>query len=487
MVTAKFAMSHPAPRNHYRVSFVLLAVAVGSFAMVQSMTIPMLSRIETELNTDQSTVTWVLTAYLLSASVFTPIVGRLGDAHGKKRMIVLSLIALSVGSMLAALAGNIGVMLLARVVQGAGGGVFPLAFGIIRDEFPRARVAGAVSFVSSLASVGFGIGIVLSGPITNGLGYAWLFWLPMIVTAVSALGAALFVPESPIRTPGGIPVLPALLLSGWLICLLLALSEAPKWGWGSFKVIGLMIAAVVVVVAWVKVEQRVPVPLIDMRMMRLKPVWTTNLVALLVGVGMYASFGFLPQFLQTPTSTGYGMGASVTESGLLLLPMVVASFLTGIVAAPLSRRVGPKFVVIAGCLIASGGLTLTALVHDTRLELAVAAALLGLGMGLAFACLAMLIVAAVPAAQTGVASGMNANIRTIGGSVGSAAMASVATAHLASGGFPHESGYTIGFLGLAGTTALAALAGLSIPSVSGRRGRRRPLEAVDYDVAIVGA
>ncbi len=225
-----------------------------------------------------------------------------------------------------------------------------------------------------------------------------------------------------------------------------------------------------------------------MHMMKLKGVWTTNLVALLVGVGMYASFGFLPQFIQTPTSAGYGLGASVTESGLVLLPMAVASFLTGIVSAPIAQRVGPKLVVVVGCLIGAGGMTLTALVHDTKVQLMTSAGLTGLGVGLAFACLATLIVAAVPPEQTGVASGMNTNIRTIGGSIGSAVMASIVTAHVFANGLPHERGYTIGFLVLAATMLLAALAGLTIPTVSGRRNEERLLkEPVDRELAIMGA
>ncbi|GAA3520816.1 MFS transporter [Aeromicrobium panaciterrae] len=481
-------MTTPARRTHYWVSFSLLAVAVGSFTLMQSMTVPVLSRIETELDTDQSTVTWVLTAYLLSASVFTPIIGRLGDAVGKKRMIVVSLAALSIGSLVAALAPSIGVMIVARVVQGVGGGVFPLSFGIIRDEFPESKVASAVSFIASLGAVGFGVGIVIAGPIVNGLGYAWLFWLPMIVTAVAAVGAAVFIPESPVRTPGRIPLLPAVLLSAWLVCLLLALSQAHEWGWGSPRFIGLTAAAALLAAGWVALEHHVPVPLIDMHMMKLKGVWTTNLVALLVGVGMYASFGFLPQFIQTPSSAGYGLGASVTESGLVLLPMAVASFLTGIVSAPIARRVGPKLVVVIGCLIGAAGMTLTALVHDTKVQLMTSAGLTGLGVGLAFACLATLIVAAVPPEQTGVASGMNTNIRTIGGSIGSAVMASIVTAHVFTNGLPHEKGYTIGFLVLAGTMLLAAVAGLTIPTVSGRRNEERLLkEPVDRELAIMSA
>jgi EmrB/QacA subfamily drug resistance transporter len=456
-------------RTHYWLTFAVLAVAVSSYSLMQSLTIPVLSQIEVELHTDQNTVTWVLTAYLLSASVFTPIMGRLGDAFGKERLLVLSLVALAAGSLLAALAGSIGVLIVARIIQGVGGGVLPLAFGIIRDEFPHHKVGGAVSVVSSLLAVGFGAGIVLAGPIVSGLGYHWLFWLPFIVTSMAAVAAILFVPESPLRTPGRISVVPAVLLSSWLVALLLALSEAPKWGWGSSKTIGLLVLAAVLLVAWVMVEQRAAVPLIDMHMMRLPGVWTTNLVALLLGVGMYASFGFIPQFNQTPSDNGYGFGASVTESGLLMLPSAVATFLTGLVAASIARRIGPKTVVVVGSAIGAAGMFMLAFFHATKTEVAISNGIVGAGIGLAFACLAGLIVGAVPPEQTGVASGMNANIRTIGGSVGTAVMASIVTAAFLPSGFPKEVGYTAGFAVLAGALVLAAIAGLAIPTVTAEK------------------
>jgi EmrB/QacA subfamily drug resistance transporter len=477
-----------ARRTHYWVTFAVLAVAVSSYTLMQSLTIPVLAEIEEVFDTDQNTVTWVLTAYLLSASVFTPIVGRLGDTYGKQRLLVISLFALALGSLVAALAPTIGVLIIARIIQGVGGGVLPLAFGIIRDEFPLAKIGGAISVVSSLLAVGFGTGIVLAGPMTSGLGFRWLFWLPFIVTAVAAVVAVLVVPESPMRTPGRIAILPALLLSGWLVALLLALSQAPKWGWGDPAVIGLLAAAAVLVLAWIKVELTVDVPLIDMKMMRLPGVWTTNLVALLLGVGMYASFGFIPQFNQTPSANGYGFGSTITESGLILLPSAVMTFLTGLVAAPIARRVGPKTVVVFGSALGAAGMFLMAAFHDETWQVAVSNAVTGTGIGLAFACLAGLIVAAVTPEQTGVASGMNANIRTIGGSIGTAVMASIVTAHFLPSGFPKEVGYTAGFLVLGGALLVGALAGLLIPSISEKKLERKlDQERADRELAIMGA
>jgi len=341
------------------VTFAVLAAGVGAFALLQSLVVPILTTVQHELHTTQDTVTWVLTAYLLSAAIMTPILGRVADMTGKKRIFVVTLAALAAGSLLAALAHSIALMIVARVIQGAGGGMLPVAFGIIRDEFPAEKVGGAVGMLASLTAVGGGLGIVLAGPIVDALNWRWLFWLPMFLTVAAAACAFLFVPESPVRTPGRISWLPAVLLSGWLVAVLVALSEAPVWGWRSGKVLGLFAVAVVLAAGWLAAELRATTPLIDMQMMRQKAVWTNNLVALLIGVGMYATFAFLPEFVQTPRAiAGYGFGASITKSGLMLLPSALTMFVTGMFAGGLARRVGGKALVVAGCVIGAGAMYL---------------------------------------------------------------------------------------------------------------------------------
>jgi MFS family permease len=374
-------------------------------------------------------------------------------------------------------------MIIARVIQGVGGGVLPLTFGIIRDEFPHDKVPGAVGVIAALTAVGAGLGIVLAGPIVDVLGYHWLFWLPLVLVSIAGVTAHFFVPESPVRTEGKISWAAAVLLSGWLVALLVAVSQAPTWGWASPKVVGLLGAAVVLCVGWFVVEVRSPHPLIDMRMMRIPAVWTTNLVALLFGIGMYATFAFLPEFLQTPTSAGYGFGASITESGLILLPMTVTMFAAGVASGRLARRFGSKRLLVVGAVISASPFALLAFAHDAKWEILIAMAVLGGGFGMAFAAMSNLIVGAVPAEQTGVASGMNANIRTIGGSIGAAVMASIVTAGVAPGRLPHESGYVHGFVTLGAATLAAAFAGLLVPTV--RRRRAAEDELLHAELALV--
>jgi EmrB/QacA subfamily drug resistance transporter len=455
-----------------RITFVVLAAAVAAFSLMQSLITPVLPTIQHDLHTSAATVTWVLTAWLLSASIATPLMGRIGDMIGKERVLLVALGAIALGCLVAALAPTVGVLIAARVIQGLGSAAFPAAFGIIRDEFPPARVPSAIGGLSAVIATGGGVGIVLAGPIVGALNWRWLFWIPLVVVTVVAALARRFVPPSPVRTPGRVNWVAALLLSGWLVALLLPISKATIWGWGSARTLALLALAVVLIAAWLAVELRSANPLIDMRMMRLPAVWTTNLVALLFGAGMFAVYAFLPQFMQTPTAAGFGFGASVTTSGLLMLPMLVTMAVAGSLSGPLSRRIPSKTQLIWGSVLSAAPCALFALWHDEPWQIAVAGAIFGLGLGLVFASLINLVVQSVPPSQTGVASGMNANIRTIGASIGTAVVGSIVTSHVQPGGLPAEAGYTMAFLLLAAVGVAAFAVALTVPAA-----RRDPAPA----------
>lgn len=465
------------PRKSTRLTFVALATGAGVFAMLQSLIAPALPTVQHSLHTSQSTATWVMTAYFLSASVFTPILGRVGDLIGKKRALVAVLATVAVGCLLAALAPNIGVLIAARVVQGVGGALYPLSFSIIRDEFAPEKVSGGISDLSAVFAAGGGVGMVAAGPVVSALDFRWLFWIPAAIAAVTALIALRYVPESRNRAEGKVGWLGAVLLSAWLVALLLPLSQAGRWGWGSARVIGLFAAALVLFALWLLAESRSRTPLVDLRVMRLPAVWTTNTAALLFGAGMYALWSFLPGFVQTPSSAGYGFGSSVTAAGLLMLPMLVAMFLSGVLTGRLEPVLGAKTLLTAGaslCALACGFLTLW---HHEQWQIALAAGVFGLGIGLAFAAMSHLIVTSVPADRTGVATGMNANVRTIGGSIGTAVTSVLVTGRLQPSGLPYASGYTHGFALLALLCLTAALAALLVPVRHTRLSRRVRLSA----------
>jgi len=451
-------------------TLILVVTALGglAYAMLSSAVIPALTDLQHSLHTNETGVTWLLTGYLLSASVGTSILGRLGDMYGKEKLLLATLVILAVGILVAALSSSLIPMIIGRVIQGAGGGIFPLAFGIVRDEFPRERVAGSIGLLSSILGVGGGIGIVLGGLIIEHLNYHWLYWLPLVITVVAAVCTWRFIPESPVRVPGRVNWLAAALMSGGFICVLIAISETITWGWGSPKTLGLLAVGLVGCAAWVGVEVRSEEPLIDMTMMRIRGVWTTNLVAFLLGAGMYASFLIFPQFAQLPKSTGFGFGASVVVAGLYLLPAALLMSLLGTVAGRVARRFGSKLAVIVGSAVTACSFGWLAVAHAHPYDMLISAGLLGVGIGLAFSALGNLIVEAVPQEQTGVATGMNTVMRTLGGALGGQIVATF-IANNVSHGEPTVTGFTASFTLEAGFLVVAVIAGLFIPAAARAR------------------
>ncbi|PJJ70713.1 MFS transporter [Diaminobutyricimonas aerilata] len=456
-----------APRSGHALA--ALGIGVGAFATLQSLLVPVLPLVQVDLLTDASGVAWTLTAWLITAAVATPLLGRVGDLIGRRRVFLLALGAIAVGSLVAALAPNLTVLLVGRVLQGVGGAIFPLGFGLVREIMPAGRVGSGIGVLSAIVSSGAGIGTALAGPLSTLVGWRGLFLVPLIGVLISALMVRRFVPAADERGSGRINVPAAILLSTWLVAALLPLSLAGSVGWTSPFILGSFAVAALALAGWIVVELRSSEPLVDMRMLRLPGVWNTNVAAILLGAAMFGVWAYFARFLQEPTSTGYGLGASVAESGLLMLPMLVLMAFAGLATGPLTKWIGLRTqLTIAAALVAASTAAI-ALVHETAFELALWAAVFGIGLGLANAATASIVVQSVPLNQTGVASGMNANFRTIGSAIGTAVTTAIVTgtSHGATSE-PTEAGYTMGFLVLAGAALLAAVA-----AVAGRPRRRR--------------
>ena len=449
-------------RSHPRLILAVLSLGSVSYAMLSSLVIPALPTLQHALHTNETGVTWLLTAYLLSASVGTAILGRLGDMYGKERLLLVTLVILASGTLLSAVSSTLALQIAGRFIQGAAGGIFPLAFGIVRDEFPREKVAGSIGLLSAILGVGGGIGIVAAGLIVEHLNYHWLFWLPLAATLVAAGATWRFIPESPIRVPGKINWLAATLMTLGISAVLLAISETTLWGWGSEKTIGLIVVGLLVAAGWILVETRSANPLVDMAMMRIRGVWTTNLAAFLLGAGMYASFIVFPQFAQLPKSTGFGFGASVVVSGLYLLPTTIGMTALGLFAGRISARFGSRAALLVGTVFTGLAFALLAIEHRHPIDFLIAAALLGVGIGLAFAALGNLIIQAVPSHQTGVASGMNTVMRTLGGALGGQLSATFIAGHSAKG-LPAVTGFTETFVMATGFLVVCLVSGFLVP------------------------
>jgi EmrB/QacA subfamily drug resistance transporter len=450
-------------RQHYGITLGVLVLAALSYALLQTMVAPALPAIQHDLGASTTSVTWVLTVYLLSASVATPLLGRLGDMFGKERVLVLVLCLFALGSLVAAVSHSLELLIAGRAIQGAAGAVFPLAFGIIRDEFPRERVATGIGLISATFGIGGGAGLLLSGVIVDNLSYEWIFWFGLIAVAIAIVATHLFVPESPVKSPARIDWTGALLLSSGLGALLLGVSQGNAWGWGSARVLGLFALSALLLLAWGGFERRVPQPLVDMGLMRLRGVWTTNVVGVLLGFGMFGSFILIPQLVQAPESTGYGFDASVTQAGLFMLPSTATMLVGGPLSGVLTNRLGARLPLLTGLALGCAAFLVLAVAHKEVWEIVLSSLLLGMGIGLSFAAMANLIVDAVPQSQTGEATGMNTIMRTVGGAIGAQVSASIVSGHVAASGLPTDVGYTSALTMGTISLAVAFLAGLLIP------------------------
>jgi len=445
-----------AERQHHNVTLGILTLAGTAFALQQTMVFPALPTFQADLDTSTAWATWVLTGFLVSAAVTTPILGRLGDQYGKERMLLISLGLFLAGCIGAAAAWNIWSLIGFRVLSGAGGALFPLSFAIIRDEFPPERVKVGIGLLSAVFGVGGGFGIVLSGVIVDHVSWRWLFILGSIPVAASIALVHRYVPESPIRTPSRVDVPGATLLAGALIALMLSLTEGERWGWTSAPILGLAAASAILFLLWGLVEARSSSPMVDMRMLAHRPVLLTNAATLVSGFALFSCFVLVPTFVQAPVSRGYGFGATATEAGLYLLPTSLAMLFSGPAAGLIGRRYGSKWPLAGGMLIVSIAALALARAHDEPWHVVAASGALGIGVGLAFAAMVALIAENVDATEMGVATGMNTVMRMIGAVIGGQVGAALLTAQtIGDTSVPAESAFTTTFA-LSAVTALAA-------------------------------
>ena len=453
-------------RQHHNVTLGILAFACLGYALQQTMILPALPQLQSSLHTTTAWATWLFTAFLLVSAVATPVLGKLGDQYGKGRFLLISLVVFFVGCVAAIFAWNIWSLIVFRAIQGFGGAVFPLSFAIVNDEFPRHRVGAGVGMVSAILGIGGGLGLVLSGVLVDSASWRWLFIVGAAVVGISAVLVWRFVPESPVKTPSRLDPAGALLLSGFLITLLLGLTEGPSLGWGSAAVLGLFVASVVLAVAWVLVELRVPEPMVDMRMLVQRTVLFTNLAAIFTGFAMFGAFVLLPSLMQTHPggNVHYGFGLSAAMTGVYLLPGGVLGFVAGPVAGRLGTRYGSRLPLVAGLLLTAVGVSALAVWHSQPWQISLGMVFVGIGVPFAYAAMAKLIIDAVRPSETGVATGMNTVMRTVGSVIGGQVGAAIVSADtIVHSHIPAESAFVAAFWVSAAVALVGAVLARFIP------------------------
>ncbi|MFF0739354.1 MFS transporter [Streptomyces sp. NPDC004111] len=435
-------------------------------AVMQTLLVPVIKDLPELLNTSPSNATWVMTATLLAGAVATPIMGRLGDLGGKRRMLLTSLAIMVVGSLVCAFTDQLLVMIAGRVLQGFAMGAIPLGIGLMRDMLPAEKLGSAMALMSSSIGVGGGLALPLAALVAQHADWHTLFFGAAGLGVLAIALTLAVVPESPLRAPGRFDVAGALGLTLGLVLLLLPVTKGSDWGWGSGTTLGLFGAALVVLAGWGVMELRVKAPLVDLRTTARREVLLTNLASIMVGVAFYAISLVLPQLLQLPSATGYGLGQSMVVAGLCVAPLGLTMMFTAPVYARLSARFGPKVTLILGMLIIAIGYGAGLGLMSAAWQTIVISVVVGAGIGLAYSSLPALIIGAVDPSETGAANGLNTLMRSIGTSVSSAVIGMVlanSAQHVGGVAIPTMEGFRTAFLIATAAVAVGVLLALGLP------------------------
>ncbi|MBA6439504.1 MFS transporter [Streptomyces sp. GMR22] len=456
----------PLPREVGGGFVAVLAFCGIAVSVMQTLVVPLVTELPQLLHTTSSNASWVVTATLLAGAVSTPVMGRLGDMFGKRRMLMVALALMVIGSLTCAVTSDLVVMVIGRAIQGGAMGAIPLGISVMRDELPPHKLGSAMALMSSSLGIGGALGLPAAAFVAQHTNWHVLFYGAAGLGAISIALVLAVVPESAVRTPSRFDAIGALGLTAGLVCLLLPITKGGDWGWTSGTTLGLFGASVVILLLWGVFELRTAEPLVDLRTTARRQVLLTNLTSIMVGFSFYAMSLILPQLLQLPEATGYGLGQSMVMAGLYFAPMGVAMMLVSPLSARINAASGPKVSLVLGLLVIGATYGAGLVMIDHIWQIVVLSTALGVGIGIAYSAMPTLIVSAVPAAETGAANGLNTLMRSIGMST-SSAVVGVILAHqtIDFGGvaLPSKDGFKISFLVACAASVGGLLIALCLP------------------------
>jgi MFS family permease len=453
-------------RSSALLTIIVLCFGGMSVALTQTLVIPIQLELPTLLNASASDAAWVVTSTLLAAAVTMPIAGRLGDMFGKQRVLVASSLLLLAGSLVCALSDTLAPVLVGRTLQGLAMGFIPVGISLMREVVPPAMATTAVAAMSATLGVGGAIGLPLSAWIAEASDWHGLFWVASGLAVLVLLGSWFAVPHVHDEHPGRLDVVGAIGLAVGLVATLMGVTKGNAWGWTSTETIGCLLGGVVVLLAWGWYELQQDEPLCDLRVSARRPVLLTNIAAILVGFGMMAQAIVLPQLLELPEATGYGLGQSLLAAGLWMAPGGLMMLAVAPVSAHIMRRYGAKYALAIGAFVLGGGYLLSFFLMDAPWQILVAGVICSAGVGIGYAAMPTLIMDAVPMQEAGSAVGINALMRSVGTAVASAVMAAILTSQttvLGGTAFPEEGAFRTCFLVATAAAVIGALVALTIP------------------------
>lgn len=449
---------------------VVLVYVTTISAVISSLGAPLLPTIAHDLDVSVSTAQWSLTVTLLVAAVASPVMGRLGDGPRRRETFIIGLVLVLAGNVLAALASSLGLLIAGRALQGLGLALVPLAMAEARYGLPPDRVSRTIALLSVSAAAGVGVGYPLSAVIADQFGLSAGFWFGALFSGVALVGVILVVEPSVDRPPLRIDLIGAALLTTGLTALLLAVAEGNRWGWTSVTVLALFALAAAILGVWTVHQVGSPAPIIQLRLLRIPAVLTSNVCAMVLGVALYTNLTVVTEYVQAPSDVGYGFSESVTVAGLCLVPFAVLMVLSSRLLPWMTRTVGPRAVLPLGSLAVAAATAFFAVVHVSLWQAFAAMGLVGVGLGTTFAAIPGFIERAVPSGEFGSAMGFYQVVRYVGFSLGSALTAAVLDSHtLAGETHPEEGGYILALWIASGVCAAAAALAWVLPGAATQR------------------
>lgn len=389
-------------------------------ALQQTLVVPLLPDFPVILGVSAEDSSWLVTATLLSAAIFTPVISRMADMYGKRKMLLLALGVMTVGSLVAAIGGSFPALIAGRAMQGFASSLIPVGISVLRDELPKEKVASAVALMSATLGIGSALGMPMSGLLYNAFGWESLFWVSAGLGMVFFFGVLALVKESRITTPGRFDIAGAAILSIILTALLLAVSKGGSWGWSSPLTLGLFALSVAMLAGWIPLQLRINQPMVDLRTAAKRPVLLTNVSTFFLCVAMFVNMLITTQQLQIPADAGYGFGLSVLVAGLAMVPSGLAMVFLSSAAGAMLNRWGGKPTLIFGAVIMAVTYVGRVFLDDAVWQVIVGATLVNVGVAFSYAAMPTLIMSAVPITETASANGVNALIRSLGTSAASA-------------------------------------------------------------------
>ena len=455
-----------------------------SAALTQTMVIPIQSELPGLLATSASNASWVITITLLAAAVTMPVAGRIADMVGKQRVLTASAALLLVGSTVCALSDSLAPMLAGRALQGLAMGFIPVGISFIREFAPPEMASTGVATMSATLGVGGAIGLPLAAWIADSGDWHALFWVAAALAAVITVLTWVAVPHVHDGSSGRLDVAGTVGLAIGLSSFLVGVSKGSTWGWESGRTWTAIVVGILVLLAWGAFELRQDEPLVDLRTTAAPAVLLTNLAAVAIGFGMMAQSIVVPQLLQMPEITGYGLGQSILAAGLWMAPAGLMMLVFAPVSSGLMRSIGAKQTLMIGAAVLGVGYLVALVMMDAPWQLLLASCVASAGVGIGYAAMPTLILDSVPAHEAGSAVGVNGLMRSTGTTLAAAVMATLLTSSTTDlGGFsvPSESAFRWCFV----VGALAAFIGVAIAATVPVVRRRADAIGADLDEVTV--